>query len=90
MDAKGFARYIDEQVPARLKTTTYDVFLNLIKKRNICTLEELQEYISRRDDALADFLKIGKSSGTMTDQLREKAEELGFIQHIKRNFVKYL
>ena len=90
MDTKTFTRYVEEQVPARLKTNTYLAFLNLIKKRNIRTTEDLEQYLFRREEAISDFLKTGKGSGTMANQLREKAEEMGFIQHIKRNFLKYL
>lgn len=90
MNAKDFTKYVEEQVPSRLKTNTYLVFLGLVKKRNITTTEELQAYLNRRKDMLSDFLKTGRTSSTMTDQLREKTQELEFIKHMERNFLKYL
>ena len=90
MDASGFIRYTEEQIPSRLKTNEFLIFHNLIKKRNLCSTEELQEYLTNRELALDDFMKTNKTGGTMAGHLREKAEELDFIKIVKRNFLKYL
>jgi hypothetical protein len=90
MDNSQFLKYCDEQIPNRLKTDRYLVFQNLIRKRNINSLEEFQEYIDNREIALNDFLKHNQTGGTVATHLREKAEELGMLKMIKQNFIKYL
>lgn len=90
MDFKGFIRYTEEQIPSRLKTDRFMIFHSIIKKRNIGSTEELQEYLTKREELLLDFLKHNKTGGTMEGQLREKAEELNLLHHIQRNFLKYL
>lgn len=90
MEPKSFTRYCEEQIPARLKDDKFLAFSSLVKKRNITSLEELEEYLSRREDVLSDFISHNKSPAPTATHLREKAEELGFIKNIRRNFMKYL
>ena len=90
MDCRGFIKYTEEQIPARLKTNKFLVFQDLVKKRNVCSEEELSEFLNRREEALQDFMDHNKSGGTMEGHLREKAEEMAFIKFVKLNFLKYL
>lgn len=90
MDCRGFIKYVEEQVPARLKTNKFLVFQELIRKRNITSEEELAQFLARREEALSDYMRANKTGGTMEVHLRGKAEELAFIKFVKLNFMKYL
>jgi len=88
MEARSFVKYADEQIPDRLKDSKYSIFQDLLKKRNITTLEELEDFLSKREAVLLDFLKHEKSPNE--GHLKEKAVELEFLKQIRRNFLKYL
>lgn len=90
MDCRGFIKYVEEQVPTRLKTNKFLVFQDMIRKRNITSEDELATFLSNREIALQDFINANKTGGTMEGRLREKAEEISFIKYIKLNFMKYL
>lgn len=88
MEARSFVKYADEQIPDRLKDSKYQIFQDMLKKRNIATLEELEEFLSKREEVLLDFLKHEKTPNET--HLKGKAEELEFLRQVRRNFLKYL
>lgn len=84
-----FKHHIETKVPAHEKTAVYKVFLDMIEKRNISTVDALKKYLDHHQKELEEQLVNLNNTATNNDERRKVAEEIKLFK-AWQPYLKYL
>ena len=90
----AFKDIVKKKIPARYRSTPeFNVFLSMLRKRNIKNKDQLNNYLAKEIKRCNDWFKKNKKNskeGTMRRWLAYYTKKLDFLKLIKNKVLKYL